>query len=58
MEFEKIEYVLDYDIKRVFNVILKTRRNIVFKNEKLIEVWLKKMEYEFISYFMEDKAKK
>lgn len=58
MEFEKIEYVLDYDIKRVFNVILKTRRNIVFKNEKLIEVWLKKIEYEFISYFMEDKAKK
>lgn len=58
MEFEKNEYILDYNIKEVFEAIIKTRKEIVFKNEKLIEVWLEKKEYEFISYFMEDKFKK
>lgn len=58
MEFEKVKYILEYNKKEVFEKILKTRQKIVFRNEKLIEVWLKEEKYSKISYFMEDKTKK
>lgn len=58
MEYLKTKYVLKYNIKDVYINILKTRKEIVFRNSRLIEVYLKEDKYNKISYFMEDRYKK
>lgn len=58
MEYLKTKYVLKYNIKDVYINILKTRKEIVFRNSRLIEVYLKEDKYKKISYFMEDRYKK
>jgi len=58
MEYAKFDYTLKYNKEEIYKAIIKTRRKVVFRNEKLIEVWLKEKKYEKISIFMEDKTKK
>lgn len=41
MEYAKFDYTLKYNKEEIYKAIIKTRRKVVFRNEKLIEVWLK-----------------
>ncbi|WP_067142391.1 hypothetical protein [Oceanivirga salmonicida] len=58
MQTDKMTYTLNYPIDKVWNKIYETRKKVVYRHEKLIEVWLKEKKFEKLEYFLEDKSQK
>ncbi len=58
MQRDRIKYTLSYPIEKVWNKVYENRKKVVYRHEKLIEVWVKEQKYEKLSYFLEDREQK
>ncbi len=41
MQRDRIKYTLNYPIEKVWNKVYENRKKVVYRHEKLIEVWIK-----------------
>lgn len=58
MQLDNLVYIFKYDINLVFNKIYQTRKQVVYRNDKLIETMVENIENKRLHYLLEDKERK